>query len=180
LVKIKQYREKGRLIVYIDVTWVDSNLTFRKCWQSNDVIGVQKNVNSANTLIILHAGTSKGFIPDAKLVYKAGCATGDYHGQTNGHNFQEWLTEKLLPHIPPQSVVILDNALYHSIQIDKPPTPYSLKKDMLSWLRNRGVECNEGLRKNDLYNQIFSLNPKEKVFKIDCILWSVCCRICVI
>lgn len=170
LVKIKQYREEGRSIVYIDETWVDSNLTFRKCWQSNDVMGVQENVNSANRLIILHAGTSNGFIPEAKLVYKAGGATGDYHGQMNGHNFQKWLMEKLLPHIPPQSVIVLDNAPYHCIQIDKPPTPYSLKKDMISWLRNKGVDCNESMRKNDLYNQILSLKPKEKVFKIDSIL----------
>ncbi|PNF33229.1 hypothetical protein B7P43_G11383 [Cryptotermes secundus] len=112
LVKIKQYREEGRSIVYIDETWVDSNLT----------------------LIILHAG----FIPEAKLFYKAGGAT--------------------------------DNAPYHCVQIDKPPMPYSLKKDMISWLRHKGVDCNESMWKNDLYNQILSLKPKEKVFKINSIL----------
>jgi hypothetical protein len=90
---------------------------------------------------ILHAGTSNGFIPEAKLVYKAGSAT-DYHGQMNGHNFQKWLTEKLLLHIPPRSITVLENAPYHCIQVDKPPTPYSLKKEMISWPRNKGVDCN--------------------------------------
>ncbi|XP_023724109.1 uncharacterized protein LOC111873546 [Cryptotermes secundus] len=130
-------------------------------------MGVQENVNSANRLIILHAGTSNDFIPEAKLVYKAGGATGDYHGQMNGHNFQKWLTEKLVPHVPPQSVMVLDSAPYHCVQIDKPPTPYSLKKDMISWLRHKG---DESMWKNDLYNQILSLKPKEKAFKIDSIL----------
>lgn len=52
-------------------------------------MGVQKKVNSANRLIILPAGTANGFIPEAKLVYMAGGATGDYHGQMKGHNFQK-------------------------------------------------------------------------------------------
>ncbi|KAJ4436098.1 hypothetical protein ANN_18725 [Periplaneta americana] len=75
--------------------------------------------------------------------------------------------QQLIPNLPPQSVIVLDNAPYHSIQIDKPLTPYSVKQDMLLWLHKKGVECNEGMRKTELYALIQPLKPKEKIFKID-------------
>lgn len=34
--KIEEFRNEGREIVYVDETWVDSNLTFKKCWQHAD------------------------------------------------------------------------------------------------------------------------------------------------
>lgn len=46
---IKKYRQENRPIIYIDETWVDNDLTFQKCWQSNDVFGVIKNIGSTGT-----------------------------------------------------------------------------------------------------------------------------------
>lgn len=165
--KMKKYREEGREIVYVDETWVDSNLTHRRCWQSDDVMGVQDNMNSGNRLIILHAGGASGFLAGAELIYKAGSTTGDYHGQMNSGNFQKWVVNQLMPNLQPNSVVVLDNAPYHCIQVDKAPSPYALKGDMIEWLRKKGVECNETMRKNDLYKLILPLKPKEKTYRID-------------
>jgi hypothetical protein len=33
---------------------------------------------------------------DPELVYKAGTATGDYHGQMNSSKFQKWVRDILL------------------------------------------------------------------------------------
>lgn len=77
-------------------------------------------------------------MPNAALIFKAGQATGDYHGQMNKENFTKWLKEKLLPNIPNNSVIVLDNAPYHSVQEDKTPTKSSLKKDIVSWLSSKG------------------------------------------
>lgn len=44
---IRQYRSEGRNIVYIDETWADTDLTFKKCWQSEDVFGVVENIGSS-------------------------------------------------------------------------------------------------------------------------------------
>jgi hypothetical protein len=44
-VKIKDYWDKGHPIFYIDESWLDSNVTFHKCWQ-NEVMVIQDNVNS--------------------------------------------------------------------------------------------------------------------------------------
>ena len=89
--------------------------------------------------IIVHAGSKDGFVENAALVFKAGQCTGDYHGQMNKENFIKWLTEKLLPNIQDNSVVVLDNAPYHSSLADKVPTKSSLKKDMVDWLSKKGT-----------------------------------------
>src|SRR5258705_10476650 len=98
-------------------------------------LGVQTNVNSSNRLIILYAGSSTGFVPNAKLVFKAGCSSGDYHGQMNSTNFGKWLEEKLLPNLSHKSVIVIDNAPYHNKQQNKPPTLSSLKADIIQWLQ---------------------------------------------
>ncbi|CAH2090917.1 unnamed protein product [Euphydryas editha] len=42
-------------------------------------------------------------------------------------NFKKWLTEKLIPNLPQNSLVVIDNASYHSTQCEKPPVSLSLK-----------------------------------------------------
>jgi hypothetical protein len=105
-------------------------------------MGIQANVNSGNRLIMLHVGGINGFVPNAQLVYKAGSATGNYHGQMNSANFENWVVKKLVPNLSPHAVIVLDNAPYHCIQVDKPPLAYALESDMISWLHNKGVNCN--------------------------------------
>jgi hypothetical protein len=48
-------------------------------------------MNSANRLIRLHVGEISGFLPNVKLIYRAGNAMGDYHGQLNATNFAKWI-----------------------------------------------------------------------------------------
>jgi hypothetical protein len=45
LQKIKKYRKDGRETFCIDETSVDANLTFKKCWQSNNVGGILTTVS---------------------------------------------------------------------------------------------------------------------------------------
>jgi hypothetical protein len=84
LVQIKRFREEGKEIFYVDESWIDSNITFSKRWQGETEFGIQKNYNVGNRLILLHVGSENGFLHNAMLVYKAGAATGNYHGQMNG------------------------------------------------------------------------------------------------
>lgn len=90
-------------------------------------------------LIIVHAGSENGFIENAGLIFKAGLTTGDYHGQMNKDNFTKWLKEKLLPNIPENSVIVMDNAPYHSVQEFKTPTKSSTKQFIISWLLRKGI-----------------------------------------
>ena len=59
--RMNAYREEERPIIYIDETWIDSNLTFNKCWQSKDTDGVFKTGNASRRVIVLCAGGAMGF-----------------------------------------------------------------------------------------------------------------------
>lgn len=50
---IRKYREEDRNIVYIDETWVDNDLTVKKCWQSQNVFGVLSNISSTGEYLVL-------------------------------------------------------------------------------------------------------------------------------
>jgi hypothetical protein len=118
--------------------------------------------STCHRLIIVHTGSSNGFLEGAGLVFRAGTASGDYHGQMNSDNFEERLNEIVIPKLPPASVLVMDNAPYHGRQVDKPPSASTLKKETIDWLERQGVQCDTSARKATLYTIINSMKPKQK------------------
>lgn len=167
LQSIRTFRNQNRNIVYIDESWVDNNITFGKCWQNDKISGITTNTSSSNRLILVHAGSKSGFITGAQLIFKAGLSKGDYHGQMNAINFERWLTNKLLPNLPKESVIIIDNAPYHSVQENKPPTKYAVKRDMMEWLQKNNVPFSESMKKFELFDLIHRFKKPEKVYRFD-------------
>jgi hypothetical protein len=55
----------------------------------------------------------------------------------NSDNFEKWVNDKVIPNLAIPSVIVMDNAPYHGMQVYKPPTKSSLKKDMLEYLRRQ-------------------------------------------
>jgi hypothetical protein len=53
LQKIRTFRETGKPLLYLDETWVDANLTYRKCWQNKEFEEITTNVNASNRLIVV-------------------------------------------------------------------------------------------------------------------------------
>lgn len=168
--EMKKHRSNNRCIVYIDETWIDSNLTFGKCWQDDKMTGVKVDINSKNRLIVVHAGSSNGFIDGAELVYKASTTVGDYHGQMNFQNFEKWTLEKLIPSLPPNSVICMDNAPYHTKKVDPVPTKYATKTVMVDWLLQKGLAHDPTMRKAELYDIISKNAPKSATYRIDSLL----------
>ncbi|XP_046684624.1 uncharacterized protein LOC124370383 [Homalodisca vitripennis] len=142
-------------------------LTFGKCCSSDEVPGVLTNTSSSNRLIVVNAGSTDGFLKGAALTFRAGKATGDYHGQMNSNNFEKWAEEKLLPNLPEKSVIVMDNAPYHCHQENKAPTKYAVKKEMIDWLQSNNIQCSADMKKFQLYELIEKHKPKEKVYRID-------------
>lgn len=171
LKEIKKHRENNKKIFYLDETWIDSNLTFQRCWQSPEVDGVLADMNAANRVIVVDIGSEDGFLKGGRLMYKANCSTGDYHGQMNGVNFEKWIKERVIPNLPDNSVVVIDNAPYHGEQVDKAPTQRSTKRVMVDWLQRHGETHDEKTtRKAVLFEAIQRLKPPNKIYKIDNLL----------
>ena len=59
-----------------------------------------------------------GFISNGLLVFQSK-KTGDYNEKMNSARFEKWFSEQLLPIIVPNSVIIMDNASYHSVKAEK-------------------------------------------------------------
>jgi hypothetical protein len=53
------------------------------------------------------------------------------------------------------------------MQEDKPLTRYSLKNDMINWLKNKGIQVNGTMHKVDLYTLVELNMSKEKKFRTD-------------
>lgn len=132
---------------------VNSSLNVPACWQSNEERGVLSHIGKGPRLIIVHAGGQAGFIDGALLIFKSKSKTGDYYSDMNFVNFSKWTREKLLPNLP-RSVIVMDNAAYHSVQDEKKPTMTSTKAIMQTRLQRHNVEFETSLRKCDLLNLI--------------------------
>jgi hypothetical protein len=70
------------------------------------------------------------------------------------------------------SVIVIDNAPYHSIQENKPPTRNSVKAEMISWLEKNNVPFAAEMRKTELFQLVerHKTPRKKKTFRIDQVL----------
>lgn len=63
-----------------------------------------------------------------------------------------WVENQLLPNLPERSVLIIDNAAYHNVPIEKNITTASKKEEILNWLRKHELPADPKLTKPELYN----------------------------
>jgi transposase len=154
--------------VYLDESYVNKNHSNDFIWYSGeDGPLVQKPTGKGERLIILNAITSSGWVPNAKLVFQAKRKTGDYHGQMNAEMFSKWFTEKLIPNIPENSLIIMDNASYHNIlSADSPPIKTSSKENISKWLTQNKISYQPDLLKVELASIINCLNL-EPIYILD-------------
>ena len=58
-------------------------------------------------------------------------------------HFEEWFRDSLIPNLQSNSLIVLDNALYHSRMLESVPTMSSRKQQMHDWLTAKGIEYTE-------------------------------------
>lgn len=164
---LKRYRESGRPIIFLDETYVLSSTVKSMSWSDDSNQGVKVPLSKGDRMIIIHAGGEKGFVPNALLMWKASCHTGDYHDNVNTEMFTKWLKEKLLPNLEPKTVIVIDNAPYHNSHIDKAPTSKSRKQEMKDWLTKHGIPFSDNMFVPELYKLIQLHKPTQQRFLID-------------
>ena len=165
---IREYRRAGRPIVYLDKTWCNQHHTVAKAWQDGESAPKDAPSGKGKRLIILHAGSANGWIPDAELVFVGKKDTSDNHGEMNQAHFEEWWEHDLLPNLPPMAVIVLDNAPYHNRRTDETiaPTLSSKKADIIAWLQANNVAHNPGSLKAVLYTLV-KQNKKKPEYVVD-------------
>ena len=57
----------------------------------------------------------------------------------NGDSYETWFTTKLINNIQPNSVIVIDNAPYHSIHTEYIQKSSSKKSEIQEWLTNKNI-----------------------------------------
>ena len=148
--------------VYLDESYVNKNHSNDFVWYyDDDGPWIQKPTGKGERLIIMNAITKDGWVPGAKVTFKSTRKTGDYHGQMNQGIFTKWFREKLLPNIPDNSLIIMDNASYHNVLSPvSAPTPSCKKEKIRSWLDRSGIPVKDDCLKAELVQILTKVGPQ--------------------
>lgn len=125
----------------MDETWYNVGEAADKIWTDGTVHTMQKApVSRGERLIIVHAGSDMGWVPNGLLVLRTkGSGSFDYHKDMDSYNFEKWLQESLLPNIPHNSAIVMDNAPYHSRRSVKIPRQSNNKTEICQWLDENNI-----------------------------------------
>jgi transposase len=147
--------------VYLDESYVNKNHSNDYIWYfGEDGPWVQKPTGKGERLIIMNAITTDGWVPEAKMVFKSTKKTGDYHGQMNHELFAKWFKEKLIPNLPDNSLIVMDNASYHNIlSSHSTPIPTCSKKKIRDWLEKNNIACREDCLKAEMVEILKKVAP---------------------
>ena len=77
-------------------------------------------------------------------------------------HFEEWFASKLLPNVQPNSLIVIDNASYHSRRSEPLPVKSWTKTRMQEWLRIKGIVFPQKAFKAKLFEIIKNSNPTAK------------------
>lgn len=175
---IREFRRQGRTIYYTDETWVNAGHTKEKVWVDTTItskrnaflrgltVGLKNPSGKGKRYVIVHAGNEEGFVKGAALVF-GGKNEGDYHGEMDGPQYKNWFKNRLLSNLKPNSVIILDNASYHSVRDNPAPTTAWKVKDIKDWLHKNGVHFNEDCVKTELLKIVNEVKPRIEKYVID-------------
>ena len=118
---IKAHREGKKYFVYLDETWLfqrGSGQGF--AWQDDDIRSCPvRNVSTGGRFIVIHAGGREGFVNGAGKVWSSARKPqpgDDYHGDMDGRIMKLWFLQDFLPNLQRPSIIVMDNASYHSCQ----------------------------------------------------------------
>lgn len=164
-VKLENRNPDGSTIrpeVYLDESYINKNHSKDSSWFSvEDDNIICKPTGKGDRLIIINAITNDGWVPGAKHVFKAKKKTTDYHSSMNWKVFSEWFQECLLPNIPENSIIIMDNAKYHNVLSEEtfPQKKHSILQ-LRYWLYNNRIPTTEDMLKEELYQLCLEIAPK--------------------
>jgi transposase len=170
-IKLANRRADGSTIrpeIYLDESYVNKNHSRDASWFSkeNDCT-LSKPTGKGDRLIIVNAIHSEGWVPNAKFVFTSSKKTTDYHASMNWKVFNEWFENKLLPNIPENSIIIMDNAAYHNVACEEtfPQKKHPILR-LRWWLYNNNIPFTHDMLKEELYELCSRFSPKPE-FALD-------------
>ncbi|GJQ69903.1 hypothetical protein Trydic_g22445 [Trypoxylus dichotomus] len=120
----------AELVVFLDETWIYSKDNKIRSWQDDTIKSARKPEGyDGKRFMVVHAGNEQGFINGASLIFASNSKAIDYHFAIDSRKFEERVTKQLIANLPPISLVVMDNASYHSVVTNKIPNTLSRKQE---------------------------------------------------
>lgn len=130
--KIQEHKRNDRHIFYFDESyihqhhapkWILHDTTIKSAADASSkglTTGIPRPAGKGLRLIMVAMGSKDGFVDGSvelwKRTPKDGVVNEDYHSDINAEGFETWLLG-VLPSLPPNSVIVFDNASYHSKKV---------------------------------------------------------------
>ena len=76
-----------------------------------------------------------------------------------------WVTEQILPPLPPESIIVTDNANIHSVLMEKVPYASTRKPDTKVWLRSQNIPYTASQTRAEL-QPLINMNKKHKCYEL--------------
>lgn len=118
------------------------------------------------TNFIFILGSSTGFVEGGQLIFQAVKSDGDYHSEMNAANFEKWF-KTILPKLHRGSVLVMDNASYHSRRAEKVPTSGARKADIQKWLKEKNIPFGDKELKRCLVLKVRNEKHKYQTYVVD-------------
>ncbi|KAL1494434.1 hypothetical protein ABEB36_010033 [Hypothenemus hampei] len=151
-----QNSSENIIFLFLDETWTYKNGSQFRKWVKEDDKRMNdiKITSEGDRFTILHVGYKDSFLPNCGLIFSSQNNDRDYHKTMNGEIFFDWVKTKLVPNldkINSKCVVVMDNAPYHSVLLEKPITISATKSVISGFLQKHGVTFDDKLLKNRLW-----------------------------
>ena len=176
--EIRKLRKEGKNIFYLDETWINEGHFVNKVWQDKLVTnarqafieglstGLKFPNGKGRRLIITHIGGDKGFVNGGLLDFISN-STKDYHEEMTADVFEEYFSQ-MIDLLPTNSVIVMDNASYHSRLKEPLPNTKWRKQELLDWLIMKEIVVQEkDLLKKELLQLCKQHSPKYKKYSVD-------------
>lgn len=176
--EIRRYRQEGRTIYFLDETWINAGDCSSRVWVDQTIkshrdafhrgltTGSRNPTGKGKRLIVVHIGSAEGFVAGGLLCFESKKNTSDYHDEMNGKTFLEWFCG-VLPLLKDNSVIVMDNAPYHSVKTEQSPTTSWKKADIIQWLESKGAETTPEMIKFDLMKIVRQIKHKYDLYVVD-------------
>uniref|UniRef100_A0A1I7Y1E9 DDE_3 domain-containing protein n=1 Tax=Steinernema glaseri TaxID=37863 RepID=A0A1I7Y1E9_9BILA len=154
---VRQLRDQGYQMFYLDETWVFQGMTHKRDWQSHYTPAEKKKkqLSSGPTAppdhgkraIVVHTVGRDGLVEGALKIMLGRKKDGDYHREMNAQVFEEYI-KNLIPLLKAKGdkiALIMDNASYHSRCLERIPTMADRKEIIRQFLREHAEVSEEVL-----------------------------------
>ncbi|KAE9521967.1 hypothetical protein AGLY_017640 [Aphis glycines] len=158
--------KKGAQNIQIYTTIDTSVKSQRDAFLKGLSTGPKNPSGKGKRLIVVHIGSADGFVEGGLLCFESKKNTADYHDEMNGDTFYEWFCG-ILPRLKENSIIVMDNASYHSVKKDPVPTVAWKKEDIINWLKSKDIVFDKPMVKFRLLDKVNEIKPLHTKYVID-------------